>query len=776
MAWRKIRADLRLQRRRVIAVVLAVAVGIAALSTALGARAVLRREIARSFDSALPPSIKIHVASVDERMLASVREVPGVIDADARRLVRARVEVSPGEWLPLQLYGVRDFGEMRVSRVFRVSGSFPPPTNELVLEQSTVGVLRTKPGATLRLRVPGRETAFRIAGLVQDPAQAPGWQDHEGYAYVSAQTLDALGLGETLDEVRIRAATDRTIASTIAEEVARRLRDRGHDVRRIEVTSPKHPHADHMNVMLTVLTVFGALALILAGTLTATVIAFIMNRAAGEIATMKTIGASTRAVTWLYVRFVLLLAVPAVLVGMGLGSILGGMFQAFTARQLNLVVADGSVPSPILIAEFLVGLAVPLLASAPHVARAARISVRAALLSHVVQPGRTGARRSRVRNVAGSLAWRGLFRRRARLIVTLGALSIGGAALMTAMNVYDALVEAVDGGLAKRGDDIEVRLARPVPAEQLPQVVASIPGVRRVEVWGAALAALELERKEGAPGTNRYAVLAPPAGTRHFGGVIVAGRMLDLLALNEVVVGRALLDKERALQLGNTITLVVDDRRHEVEVVGVVEELGPPTFYASEGVMSALVGEGQAGSLRIVVDNHDAMVASEIEERLIERGWFPTMVMTRTTLRKAMLDHFLIVLMLLSSAALAAVLVGSLSLATSTSLNVLERSREIAIMRALGASVGRVRRLLLLENAMLVGASVIVAGLLAMPLTAALQHVIGKHGLFVSLPYVFSPLALGGWALVSALILVLACAIPTRRARFAPVQDVLAHE
>lgn len=773
IGWRKINADVRLQRRRMVAVVLAVVIGSGALATALGARAVLRREIATSFASALPPSIVIYTDRVDDSLLADVRAVAGVIDADSRRVIRARVEVS-GEWLPLLLYGVRDFVDMRAARVSAAGGDFPPRDGELLLEQSAVGVLQTRLGSTLHIRVPGRTADIRIGGLVHDAAQAPGWQDHEGYAYASTATLATLGLGSQLDEIRIRSSADRAATLRVADAVAERVRTRGGVVRRVEVLPVKHPHADHMEVVLILLTVFGALALLLAGALTTTVFAFVMTRASGEIATMKTLGATRRQIAWLYGRFVLVIAVPAVVLGMVTGMFLAHGFEDFAGKQLNLVVSDRSVPVGVLALQFVVGLLVPLIASAPHVLRATRVSVRTAMLQQASATPTLAARSSRTRHVARALAWRGMFRRRGRLVATLGALAFGGAALMTAMNVYGGLVATVDRALAKRGDDIEVRLLRPAPAAELQRAIADVPGARNVEVWGATLAAIELD---AGAGTDRYAVLAPPADSRHFVAKLIAGRSVDRDSVDDVVVNRALLARERALALNSRVVLTVENRRVPVHIVGIVEELGQPTFYASPSVIESLVGQPlTGGALRIVAPEDAPRVASAVEDLLIERGWFPSQVMTRQTLRKAMTDHFLIMLMLLSSAALAAVIVGALTLATSTSLNVLERSRELAIMRTLGASDSTVRRLLLTENAMLVGLSVLLAATVTLPLTALVQHVIGRHGLFVTVPFVFSPYAVLIWMAISGVVLVLACVIPARRARFAPVQDVLAHE
>jgi putative ABC transport system permease protein len=136
----------------------------------------------------------------------------------------------------------------------------------------------------------------------------------------------------------------------------------------------------------------------------------------------------------------------------------------------------------------------------------------------------------------------------------------------------------------------------------------------------------------------------------------------------------------------------------------------------------------------------------------------------------------LIMLALLSSAAIAALIVGALSLATSISLSVLERSREIGVMRAIGASDGRIRRLLFTEGAILCVVSVGLAIVVSLPFTALVQRVVGEHGLHVTMPFSVSIQAFAVWAVAAALVLVLASLLPARTALLSPVREVLAQE
>lgn len=229
---RKVVSDLTEQPGRALLVFLAIALGAAALTVALGARSVLLREIPASFATAEPPAVVVWLEDVDSQVLEGVRALPGVVDADARRLVRARVEVAPGDWRTLLLFGVRDFADLRVSAFETLEGQWPPERGAVLVERSGLPVLGAGTGDALTVRVPGGALAsLPIRGVVHDPALAPGWQDNAAYAYTSRETLSDLGLGSHLDELRITVTGsmggDRSVAGRVADNTADWLAEAG---------------------------------------------------------------------------------------------------------------------------------------------------------------------------------------------------------------------------------------------------------------------------------------------------------------------------------------------------------------------------------------------------------------------------------------------------------------------------------------------------------------------------------------------------------------------
>jgi putative ABC transport system permease protein len=95
---------------------------------------------------------------------------------------------------------------------------------------------------------------------------------------------------------------------------------------------------------------------------------------------------------------------------------------------------------------------------------------------------------------------------------------------------------------------------------------------------------------------------------------------------------------------------------------------------------------------------------------------------------------------------------------------VLERTRELAVMKTLGATRGRLINAVLTEAQLIALASVVAAIALALPLTALLDAMIGSLGFVAPLPFSVSPPAMVAWLLLVMAVSLGAAWLPARRA------------
>jgi putative ABC transport system permease protein len=136
--------------------------------------------------------------------------------------------------------------------------------------------------------------------------------------------------------------------------------------------------------------------------------------------------------------------------------------------------------------------------------------------------------------------------------------------------------------------------------------------------------------------------------------------------------------------------------------------------------------------------------------------------------------HFNIMTLTLLVMAVLLAIVGGLGLMGTMSVNVIERTREIGLMRAIGASSGMVFQVFLIESLMVGLLSwpigVLVALLSAKLLTDAISGIMES-----ALIYTFSLGSVFLWLIIVALIAVLATLQPAWKAVRLSVREVLAY-
>ncbi|CAG0963597.1 ABC transporter permease YtrF [Anaerolineae bacterium] len=113
---------------------------------------------------------------------------------------------------------------------------------------------------------------------------------------------------------------------------------------------------------------------------------------------------------------------------------------------------------------------------------------------------------------------------------------------------------------------------------------------------------------------------------------------------------------------------------------------------------------------------------------------------------------------------------------TTMSSNVLERTREIGIMRAIGASNVALLKMILIEAILTGILSWILAAVIAIPISYILSQSLGETMLNTSLDFAISPLGFVLWFGVVVLFSIAASLPPARSATRLTVRDVLAYE
>src|SRR5690606_17290176 len=188
----------------------------------------------------------------------------------------------------------------------------------------------------------------------------------------------------------------------------------------------------------------------------------------------------------------------------------------------------------------------------------------------------------------------------------------------------------------------------------------------------------------------------------------------------------------------------------------------------------------RATSLQLKLDPAAGLTQDEaatlLNERLDAAGYEVASVFTIDTLRRFTGAFFDIIVYLLLAMGVLIASVGALGLAGTMSTNVLERTREIGVMRAIGASDGSVLRIVIVEGVFIGLISWLFGAMLAYPVGLLLAQTVGAVLFQQALPYVFSAGGLATWLVIVVVLAVLASFLPAWRASRLTVREVLAYQ
>ncbi len=790
--FRKLLRDVWMERGRVALMIVAVAVSVMGIGTVLGSYAILSREMPRNYATTRPASAALELdADVDRHLLDEVRRRPDIAEADAGEIVLSRVRVG-ADWIPLLLFVVDDFQNIRLNAFARVSGAWPPPPGTLLLERSAVRVLGAGQGARVLVKAHGAPRLLTITGLVHDPGLAPAWQEQEGYGYVTRETLALLGMAPELHELRIATRARPLDAAAIQEtaaELARFLAARGLKVGGIRVPPPgRHPHQTQMEGVMFLLVSFGALTVLLSAVLVAASLSAMMARQVREIGVMKTSGARASQIAGLYAVLVLALGVVAVLFAMPAGAHGAAALAQMSGRMLNLTLESTAIPFGVFAVQAAAGVLVPFLVALVPLSLGARVTVREAIDRHGAGQPAPASRLAWLRwpnllGRTGALAVRNAFRRRTRLVLAVVLLAAGGAMFITAIDVSRGWERIVARVYENRSYDVEVRLHAPA---DLVESVLRVPGVRSAEAWGFGRAAvyrkgeIDVVRTYPDGGHGSFALLGPPPDTELVRFPLRSGRWLRPGDTDGVVLNHLALAQLPGAVVGSVVTLSLDGRPASFRVVGIVEEVGSAAAaYVTERTFARVAGAGSGTRmLRIATtaaspEARDEVIR-ELERHLERAGADLETVVPLSVLRTAMGDHVVVLIRLLLAMAALMVTVALLGLISTLGTNVLERTREIGVMKTMGATGRQIAWLVVAEALIIAGLSWIVAVLLALPLTAVVGRTVGTLAFRVELPFVLDVHAVSVWLALVLGFATLAALLPARRASRLTVRGALA--
>jgi putative ABC transport system permease protein len=794
---RRILRELAANRSRTALTVLSIAVGLFAVSLTFRTQAILSRNVLDAYSPTIPAAIVVQVLPADPQLAATLRTIPGVRSVEAVSHLSARVQIS-STWRALALWGVDDMAHMQANRLAPGDGAWPAPRHAMLFERSYMDGAGVQIGDSLPIELEdGRRHQLAVAGSAQDLAVTSGRLGGPVlHGYISLDTAESLTGSHSVNEFLIAVDDDRradAALQTIADRVDAKLRDAGCTVVNIRIRDPSVPEVyPILTAVFQMLSALGILSLALSACLVVNTTSALLARHVPQIGIMKAIGARSSTIFGTYLGMILLIALIALLIALPLAALCAWLLATQLAWLLNYDIRQISVSPGVVAIELAAGIVAPLLASAYPIHSAARVTVREALAS--IQSGTVGTSgSSRLRTpipgvpIALLYAARSMFRRKARLALTLAALACGGAIVITVISTRASLFTSLDQVAAYWQQDLTVSFNQPERSARVASEARQVPGVVGVEQQPATLA-VRL-RPGGGESEQRYAIFGVEPESSLIRPTLIQGRWLRPQDRDAIVINAHFLKHEPTLALGDQLELKIDGRTTAWRIVGVATThlllYGEANTSQGVGYISAaaytreIIRSQRTNRIIITTAQHDAASQAQVGQALeahFAQAGIQALVQTRGDIHQQISGFLSLIVVLLLVMALSFVAIGGLSLVGAMSLNVLERTKEIGILRAIGSAHRQVASIVVIEGVCIGVLSWVPATLLALPLSKLLSDTLGWSILSWPLIYVFPPAAPLLWIGVVVLLSAGASYMPARHAARINVRDALDHQ
>ncbi|MCP4541376.1 MAG: FtsX-like permease family protein [Chloroflexi bacterium] len=787
VTWRKAWRDLAHNKLRTLLAVLSTAVGVFALGFVFGLSGVTRDRMTTNHQATIPAHINLWGRSFDHETIQAVMREPGVADAELEiyRVPFRWKLAGETEWHDGRLCARDDYAAQRMDLIDLLDGHWPVG-RQLAVERQSSNFLGVSTGDVIIVEFGHGERELPVEGIVRSPRAYPPSFGADPIFYATPETVSWLTGRQGFGDVYIRLES---FSEEGARETAERIKER---MLRIysyvggpRITAPDaHWLQDRADTMFVILEILGGLSLGLSVFLIVNTTNAIVAQQVWQIGVMKVIGATAGRVTRMYLVTTLIYGGLASLLAIPLGAI-GSHWLA--DRLLDLINVDAGpfqVTPTAVIVQIAVGLTVPVLAALVPVLGGARISPHRAIGSYGIGAGfgRGWLDRlvGRIRFLPRpmTLSLRNTFRRKARVVLTLLTLTMGGVIFIMVMSVGQSLNHTIDVLLQDFGDDVSVRFGRPYRVDRLIEVTEGVPGVVAAEVWERSGATLLQGNGEELP-TYLWGV---PPDSAMFSPRIVSGRALQTQDGRAILINHKIAVDE-GIRVGDAITLTVGEQESAWTVVGLIRNINNDQRdnFAPVDALAQVMGNGSRGTrvqvlseehdiashMALINDLHNTYDAHRIEAT---NFWSAGKVRERN---KAQFD--IITYLMLSMAILAAV-VGSLGLMGTMTINVVERGREIGVMRATGATSPAIVGIFVGEGVLLGVSSWLFAVPLSYPSAQAFSKMVGKTLMQMPLDFSYSTGGVMLWLGIVVMLSTVASLWPALRAVRISVREALAYE
>jgi putative ABC transport system permease protein len=689
-----------------------------------------------------------------------------------------------------------DFEAQKYGLLQLRSGQWPHGKNEVSIERMAAQFLNIGIGDEVIFKIDDKERVVPITGLVRHPFVPPPQFMDLAFFFMDGEGMERLNISPgKFSSFYVRVTP---YSSDYSKEVATGIKDKL-SRQNIRIAAfmyqdpDKHWARTMLDPILLVQELLAGICVIISVILIYNTLSNLITQQTNQIGVLKAIGGKAGTITAIYLVSTLVYGTLAFLVALPLGAMVAFSITKIFLNLYNIDFDQFQYSSQTIMLQAISALAAPMLAGLPPILNGARITVREAIASY----GLGGDYRSGwLDRLVESLGQRWLpsyyaqslgnmFRHKGRLLLTQLVLVAAGSAFLMLMSLNSSITITLDHFFQRQDYESALTFGKNQRMDRVRTFAQSVPGVEQVELRLTQGANLYVEGqlvKEAGIGTNIKGI---PENSKFFEPMIVSGRWLAPNDGPAVVIPRDTAKKNN-IHVGDTVTLNLGEMgEDEWLVVGLYEPVFAGGYYTDtiyaplETLYARTKKYNQGSELLVRTTSTDAEFTSTVTENLKDlfesHSMKVTNSQTQAALRATNEWSFSLTTSMMLALSVIVAIVGGIALMGALSIGVIERTKEIGVLRAIGARSPIILGMFVMEGIFQGSLSWLISIPISFLASPTVASALGQVMFGTTLDYQYNWPAVGVWLGIIVLISAFASLFPARGAIRISVRDSLVY-
>ena len=772
-SWR----DLSQKKARTAFTIATVALAVMGLSLfGIGAMADMAAEDQIEAENLSNIRISVRDVALSDDNLREMEEIDNIQALEPRVVFGTRMYI--GERRNVALFiGIEDLRDQQVDKITKTSGDYPGHMEVLAdISNSINGVYDGKAGDTFdTISHTGANVPLKISGEGKSLVYSVNTYGGAAVFYASAETVrelsnmsgynslafdckdaDGDSLDATTEEIR-----DYLVAETTVVAFAELPTTRSDEVWGGE---------EFLGIITTLVSILTLLAVLCSVFLISNTMNTIITEQHKEIAQMKAIGASKAQVFRSFLTTSLFMGTIGALIGVVLGIVVSNIVLATIGGPFGFE-SGFVIYLPNVIMSLAIGIGLVLGASLPALIRSGKVTVREGLQSHGISANYGEGAMDRLlmrfksfpRTVQMGL--RNVARKKGRSAATMLQVALAVGLLLGLVAFGNSLILATTGVWDTHGYDMAVYGNTPLDAD-IGSFLETIDGVQETEPF-------ILTRFQIGQDSHPVRGYAPDTFAWDHEETVVEGRWFnDAEHTGEervMVIGPALSARQE-LDVDDSIQLMTATGPQDFKVVGITDSLWENGLAISTpmSTLADILGTGSnvTGLYILTVDSGDEDLIDRtntaIEDELSAQGiTVTTQILYVAKQQNVDQNQGIVSLLLIISVVI--ILISMIGLISTLTMNIMDRTKEIGMLRCIGAKSKDIRRMFSTEGVFIA----FMGWIVGIPIGVFIGWFIvylGENMMDVEMAYTFSPMLIVYAGLISVIGTAVIIQFPLMRA------------